>query len=80
MNRKVVLILGGRGKGLNYSELCDAIKKYAPTVVISGENANEIYSAIKGQSTIEVLPSFESAVRRGIELAEGVGALLLSKL
>lgn len=78
LDRRVVLILGGRGKGLNYSELCDAIQKYAPTVVISGENANEIYSAIKGQSTIEVLPSFESAVRRGIELAEGVGALLLS--
>ena len=78
LNRRVVLILGGGGKGLDYSQLCAPIKKYAEMVVISGENADEIYSAVKGATCAEILPDFDSSVRRGIELCENANALLLS--
>ena len=78
LNRRVVLILGGGGKGLDYSVLCAPLKKYAERVVISGENAYEIYSAVKGVVPAEILPDFDSSVKRGIELCENVGVLLLS--
>lgn len=78
LGRKVVLILGGRGKGLDYSELCGVVKRYAEAVIISGENANEIYSALEEKTSVELICDFDDAIKRGIELAGNVGALLLS--
>ena len=78
LGREVVLILGGRSKGLDYGELKYAISKYVRNAVIVGENAAEIYNAICECTAAEILPDFESAVRRGNELAKDVGALLLS--
>lgn len=75
---KTVIILGGRGKGLDYSELIPAVKKYVKKAVIVGENAIEIYNSIKNYTDAEIVRGFESAVIRGAELAKGVGRLLLS--
>ena len=78
LNKSVVIILGGRGKGLDYRELTPALEKYAKKVIIYGENSYEIYSAIKGCSDIELTDSFYEAVRQGKKCAERIGTLLLS--
>lgn len=78
LDRQVVLILGGRSKGLNYRELRPVIEKYAKRVLITGENAEEIYNAIADATKAEILPDLESAGRRGSFLAKEVGTLLLS--
>ncbi len=78
LDRSVVIILGGRGKGLEYRELIPTLKKYAKKIVITGENAEEIYSAVKGELDAEMICGFEEAVIYGRECAESVGALLLS--
>ena len=78
LDRSVVLILGGRGKRVGYSELVPALKKYAARVIISGENAEEIYSVIKDEVSAEIIDDFCEAVRCGKEYARYVGVLLLS--
>ena len=78
LNRPVVIILGGRGKGLDYAELIPSLKKYAAKVIITGENAREIYGIVDECINAEIIDSFNKAVVRGYELAKDVGALLLS--
>ena len=78
LNRELVIILGGRSKGLDYSELVPVLKKYAKHTLITGENAEEIYSSVCSEIKSEILPDFESAVKLGARLAAGVGTLLLS--
>ncbi len=78
LDRRVVILLGGRGKGLDYRELLPALRRYAVHTVITGENANEIFEAVGKEVKAEVLPDFDLAVERGIALSKEVGALLLS--
>ena len=78
LGRECVLILGGRGKGLDYATLIPEVKKYAKAVLIVGENASEIYAAIWGYADCRVCDDMDEAVRQGICLAESVGTLLLS--
>ena len=78
LNRPVVIILGGRGKGLDYSEMLPSLKKYAKKVIICGENAMELYSQIGNALPIDITDDFEEAVLLGIEYAKNVGVLLLS--
>lgn len=78
LERRVVLILGGRSKGLDYSQLLPALKKYAAKVVITGENAEEIFEAIGKENDAVVIGGFEEAIKEGARCAETVGALVLS--
>jgi UDP-N-acetylmuramoylalanine--D-glutamate ligase len=77
LDRRVVIILGGRGKGLDYSIMLDSLRKYAAKIVITGENSQEIYSAVKELHPV-IIEDFEEAILNGAELAKNVGALLLS--
>lgn len=80
----VTLILGGKGKGLSYSELCDPINKHAKCVVICGENRDQIYDDIRscvlkdGKTRILLADSFEDAIISAISETEPGGAVLLS--
>ncbi len=78
IGRPVVLILGGRSKGTDYKELIPMLKKHAAFTVITGENAGEIYEAIKGHTRAEIISGFESAVLFAKSRAKDVGVLLLS--
>lgn len=75
----VVLIAGGDGKGQDFSPLKDAIGKQARAVVLIGQDAPLIDSAIcASQVPIEHAPSLEDAVRRSSEIAQAGDAVLLS--
>ncbi len=78
LGRDVVIILGGRGKRLDYGRLVPSLKKYARGVLISGENAGEILDAIKSDVKAEICCNLDEAVRRGVDMAKGVGCLILS--
>ena len=78
LNRNVVVILGGQGKGLDYSALIPCLKKYAKLAVIVGENGDEIFSTVRGELEAKICHSFEEAVGVAIEYAKDVGALVLS--
>ncbi len=77
LKKAVVLILGGKSKGLDYGCLAPALKKYAKKVIIVGENSAEIYSSINYPNA-KIFIDFEEAILYGIESVRGVGTLLLS--
>ena len=78
MKKSAVLILGGKSKGLDYTILSDAVKDRASAVIITGENAHEIFSAIGGAVHTEMISDFDLAVIRGCEVVKSGEALLLS--
>ena len=78
LDRQVIIILGGRGKGLDYSELIPEVRKYVKKAIITGENAKEIYKAIGRVTDSEIIEYFEEAVLQAKSYAEEVGTLLLS--
>ena len=43
---KPIVILGGKGKGLSYTELLPAVRDHASAVVITGANGDEIETAL----------------------------------
>lgn len=78
LGRQVVIILGGRGKGLDYRLMLPEVEEYVRLAVLVGENKNEIYRAIGGRVSCVLAEDFASAVTLGLENAREVGALLLS--
>ena len=78
LNREATVILGGRSKGLDYRTLAPSLQKFAGAAIITGENAKEIFCAIKGVVKCHVVPDLEAAVIIGKELAHSTGLLLLS--
>jgi len=78
LGREVVIILGGRVKGLDYRLMLPEIEKYVRLAVLVGENKNEIYRAMGGRVSCVLAEDFPSAVALGLEKARDVGALLLS--
>lgn len=78
LKRQVVLILGGRGKGLDYSLMLPELKRYVKLAIVCGENKEEIFSAIHEHIDTLLSDNFTEAVRLGIEKSSEVGTLLLS--
>jgi UDP-N-acetylmuramoylalanine--D-glutamate ligase len=79
LDRRVVLIAGGEGKGQDFSPLKDAVMTKARAVVLIGRDAPIIESAIcASQVTIEHARSMQEAVSQAAVLAEPGDAVLLS--
>jgi len=74
LGRKCVLILGGEGKGQDFSPLASAVAEHAAHVLLIGRDAPLIAKAVGG----ERCASLEDAVRRAAELAKPGEAVLLS--
>jgi len=77
--RKSILILGGDGKGQDFSPLAPAVKEQAKHVLLIGRDAPQIRRAIAATKVPnESCASLEIAVRRAAELAHPGDAVLLS--
>jgi UDP-N-acetylmuramoylalanine--D-glutamate ligase len=68
LGRKCVLILGGDGKGQDFSPLAEPVRQFASHVLLIGRDAPVIAKAVGG----EHCRTLEDAVRRAAELAEKV--------
>jgi UDP-N-acetylmuramoylalanine--D-glutamate ligase len=71
---KAVLILGGEGKGQDFSPLSLVVEKYAKKVLLIGRDAPLIEKVVGG----ERCASLEAAVGRAAEIAQPGEAVLLS--
>ena len=79
MDRKVVVILGGDGKGQDFSPLKKAVAANARAVVLIGRDAPLIEKAIAGCGVpMEKATSMDAAVQMGFGLAHQGDAVLLS--
>jgi UDP-N-acetylmuramoylalanine--D-glutamate ligase len=77
LGRKAVLILGGEGKGQDFSPLRGPVEQFASRVLLIGRDAGLIEAAFAELPT-ERCASLEAAVRRAAELAKAGEAVLLS--
>jgi UDP-N-acetylmuramoylalanine--D-glutamate ligase len=78
-DRKIVLILGGEGKGQDFAPLAAPIARYARAVVLIGRDAPQIRQAIEGSDVPLVdAESMESAVAQANQRARAGDAVLMS--
>ena len=78
MDRPVVLIAGGQGKGADFRLLRDGLKDKTRAVVLIGEDAPLIEAALNGVTQIARAVDMETAVKCAAELAQPGDAVLLS--
>jgi len=74
----VILILGGKEKGLDYSNLKELIAGKVEHLVAIGECGPRIVAEMTGRTECHVSGSMRDAVRRAYELAGVGGTVLLS--
>lgn len=77
-DRPLVLIAGGQGKGADFSLLHPVLCQRARAVVLLGEAAGEIETALDGCVPVRRVESMEAAVAAAAELARPGDAVLLS--
>ena len=78
-DRKVVVILGGEGKGQDFSPLVAPVERFAHAVVLIGRDAGLIQSALQGCSVpLKQASSMSDAVNMAFESAQPGDAVLMS--
>jgi UDP-N-acetylmuramoylalanine--D-glutamate ligase len=77
-DRPVVLILGGRGKGGDFSPLRPAVRKRARAVVLVGEAADKIEKALGGVVPVVRAADYREVVRAAVGLARRGDVVLLA--
>lgn len=75
---KVILILGGRDKGGDYTFLSDEIKRIVKLIVAIGEAKDKIYDQLKDIVKVIKEESFEGAIKTSYQNAEKGEVVLLS--
>ena len=75
---KLALILGGQGKGQDFSPLRDAIQKYVKSVILIGEDAAVIEQAIQGTTHIQYAENLSEAVTLAQQFTQAEDVVLLS--
>ncbi len=79
LDRPVVLIAGGDGKGQEFAPLLAAVDARCRSVLLIGRDAQRIERALKGsRAAIEHLGTLDAAVARAFELAQPGDAVVLS--
>ena len=76
----VVLIAGGRDKGVDYSIILDLARKKIREMILIGEARGKIKSVFKGFLPIEEAVSLEEAVRKAYFKARPGDCVLLSPM
>jgi UDP-N-acetylmuramoylalanine--D-glutamate ligase len=74
----IVLLLGGRDKGNDYSRLAKLVKKQVKAIVAIGESADKVEQAFRGTSAITKTASMDEAVSTARSLAQSGDVVLLS--
>lgn len=80
MNRPVVLIAGGRGKGGGFRDLRALVREKVQHLVLLGECANEIAQDLEGLTTVEFADTLADAVQKARQAAVPGDVVLLSPL
>jgi UDP-N-acetylmuramoylalanine--D-glutamate ligase len=74
----IVLLLGGRDKGNDYTRLYDLVKRNVRAIVAIGESAEKVRSSFAQWVPVSVAGSMEDAVRQAARAARPGDVVLLS--
>jgi UDP-N-acetylmuramoylalanine--D-glutamate ligase len=74
----VVLIAGGKDKGIGYTAFADAIAKRCRAIVLIGETASEIERLVAGRVPVTRATSMDEAVRRAATLSQPGDVVVLA--
>jgi len=74
----VIVILGGKDKGSDYSPLATLVRERCRHVILIGAAADKITSALQQTKPLHRAATMQEAVRRGLELAEPGNTVLLA--
>lgn len=78
-DKQLILILGGLGKGQDFSPLKKPISQYVKAVMLIGQDAKTIYETLKeSQTELIFCDSLEEAVRKSAQVAKEGDMVLLS--
>ncbi len=78
-DRRVVVILGGEGKGQDFSPLAEPVKRFARGVVLIGRDAPVIREALKGADVaMHDATDMHAAVAQAAAIARSGDAVLMS--
>jgi UDP-N-acetylmuramoylalanine--D-glutamate ligase len=74
----IVLILGGKDKGNDYSEIENEVKKYVKHIIAVGSSKEKVYEFFKNIVPVTKVNDFKEAVRQAYSVAEKNNVVLLS--
>ena len=78
-DRRVVVILGGEGKGQDFSPLADPVQRFARGVVLMGRDASVIHEALQGTGVpLHNATDMQAAVEQAAAIARSGDAVLMS--
>jgi UDP-N-acetylmuramoylalanine--D-glutamate ligase len=77
-SQPVVLIMGGRDKGSDFSVLVPAIKQHVKTLIVMGEAAHQIKAALGQSVSLKMATSMKDAVTKAYRTAQPADVVLLS--
>jgi UDP-N-acetylmuramoylalanine--D-glutamate ligase len=77
-DRPIVLVLGGRGKGGDFSPLRPEVRKRVRSVVLVGEAADKIEAALGGVVPVTRVADYREVVRTAFEKARRGDVVLLA--
>jgi UDP-N-acetylmuramoylalanine--D-glutamate ligase len=78
-DRRVVVILGGEGKGQDFSPLADPVHRFARGVVLMGRDASVIREALQGTGVaLHDAIDMQAAVEQAAAIARSGDAVLMS--
>jgi len=75
---KLILIVGGQGKGADFSPLYAGVKKYVRSVILIGKDASKLAVALNAATEILYAKSMRQAVEIAMQKARKRDAVLLS--
>ncbi|HCV42860.1 MAG TPA: UDP-N-acetylmuramoyl-L-alanine--D-glutamate ligase [Bacteroidetes bacterium] len=77
-DRPIVLFLGGRDKGNDYSRLTDPVKKHVRAIIAIGESADKVTKAFASIVSVVTAANMEEAVKIATRTATSGDVVLLS--
>ena len=76
--KPILLILGGKDKGNDYSRIKNLVKSNVKKIYAIGSSAKKIYDYFHNTISVEILDSLEASVIRAMEEADSGEVVLLS--
>ncbi len=74
----LIVLVGGRDKGNDYSKLFDLVRERVRAIIAIGESADKVVKAFQGVTKVEKAQSMEEAVQKAKVLAAHGDVVLLS--